>query len=121
MIGAQARVLRIVPILTVTDLDSSSELYVGALGLEEVMRLGWVTTLKNPATGHQLSLMTTDATAPCNPDVSVEVDDVDVAYKAARTTVAEIVHELQDEDWGVRRFFFRDPAGNVLNVLCHQR
>lgn len=117
----QARVLRIVPILPVADLNAASELYVGALGLEEVMRLGWITTLKSPATGHQLSLITTDATAPCNPDVSVEVDDVDAAYETVRTGCAQIVHELHDEEWGVRRFFFRDAAGNVINVLSHRR
>jgi catechol 2,3-dioxygenase-like lactoylglutathione lyase family enzyme len=31
----------------------------------------------------------------------------------------EIVHPLSDEEWGVRRFFFRDPSGNVVNVLSH--
>lgn len=28
----------------------------------------------------------------------------------------EIVHRLQDEDWGVRRFFLRTSAGHVVNV-----
>ena len=31
----------------------------------------------------------------------------------------EIVHPLTDEPWGVRRFFVRDPDGNVVNVLSH--
>ena len=26
---------------------------------------------------------------------------------------------LKDEPWGVRRFFVRDPAGVVVNVLTH--
>jgi uncharacterized glyoxalase superfamily protein PhnB len=29
------------------------------------------------------------------------------------------VHPLTDESWGVRRFFVRDPEGNVVNVLSH--
>ena len=31
-----------------------------------------------------------------------------------------IVHPLTDEEWGVRRFFFEDPSGNVVNVLSHR-
>jgi len=32
---------------------------------------------------------------------------------------AQIVHPLTDEPWGVRRFFVRDPDGNIVNVLAH--
>jgi uncharacterized glyoxalase superfamily protein PhnB len=66
-----------------------------------------------------VSLLTHDATAPVVPVASVEVDDVDAAYRAARDVGAEIVHELTEESWGVRRFFVRDPDGHVLNVLGH--
>jgi hypothetical protein len=31
----------------------------------------------------------------------------------------EIVYEITNEEWGVRRFFFRDAGGNVVNVLAH--
>ena len=30
------------------------------------------------------------------------------------------VHPVTDEEWGVRRFFFRDPDGNVVNVVAHR-
>ena len=53
-------------------------------------------------------------------DVSVEVDDVDAAYALLSGTGAEIVHPLQDEEWGVRRFFVRDPNGRVVYVLTHR-
>ena len=53
------------------------------------------------------------------PHVSIEVDDVDVAYKKAVIYGGEIVYELQDEPWGVRRFFVRDPAGMTLNIMSH--
>jgi hypothetical protein len=43
--------------------------------------------------------MTRDKTAPLNPDMSVEVDDVDAAYAAMQESGAEIVHPLQDEEW----------------------
>jgi predicted enzyme related to lactoylglutathione lyase len=55
-----------------------------------------------------------------NPSVSIEVDDVDAAHQAALDAGLDIVHPLTDEPWGVRRFFFADPAGNVVNVLSHR-
>ncbi|WP_425567903.1 VOC family protein [Plantactinospora mayteni] len=64
--------------------------------------------------------MTKDAAASVNPDLSVEVDDVDAAYEAVRATGAEIVHPITDERWGVRRFFVRDPDGKVVNVVGHR-
>ncbi|KPC89985.1 glyoxalase, partial [Streptomyces sp. NRRL F-6602] len=27
---------------------------------------------------------------------------------------------VRDEEWGVRRFFARDPDGRVVNVLGHR-
>jgi catechol 2,3-dioxygenase-like lactoylglutathione lyase family enzyme len=110
---------RIVPVLTVHDIDVERDHYVGVLGLAEVMNHGWIVTLADSAGGPQLSLITRDQTATVNPDVSIEVDDVDAAYAVAVERGLEIVHELRDEPWGVRRFFFRDLSGNVVNVLSH--
>jgi hypothetical protein len=47
--------------------------------------------------------MASDQIAPVTPDMS-----------------AEIVHPLQDEEWGVRRFYVRGPNGRVINVLSHR-
>ncbi|GII82711.1 glyoxalase [Sphaerisporangium siamense] len=100
-------------------LAKSAEFY-GLLGLEEVMNLGWITTFASPAEPlAQLSVFTHDETAPVVADVSIEVDDVDAVYEAVRASGAEIVHPLQNEPWGVRRFFTRDPNGQVLNILSH--
>lgn len=112
-------VSRVVPIVTVTDLDAAREAYVATLGLREVMNHGWIVTLADDDLRHQVSLMTRDATATVNPNVSIEVDDVDAAYQAAVDAGLTIVHPLSDEEWGVRRFFFADPSGNVVNVLSH--
>ncbi|HKH31196.1 MAG TPA: VOC family protein [Gaiellaceae bacterium] len=54
------------------------------------------------------------------PDVSIEVDDVDQVYERARAAGAEIVYPLTDEEWGLRRFFVRDPNGAVINVTEHR-
>ncbi len=110
---------RVVPILPVEDLDAARDAYVSVLGMTEVMNHGWIVTLADRERDHQISLLTKDQTASVNPQVSVEVDDVDAAYAAAIENGLAIVHELQDEPWGVRRFFFRDSTGNIVNVLSH--
>jgi catechol 2,3-dioxygenase-like lactoylglutathione lyase family enzyme len=112
-------VKRVMPVLTVTDIEATRDAYVRVLGLREVMNLGWIVTLADDDLRHQVSLMTRDATAPVNPMVSIEVDDVDAAYQAAVDAGLQIVHPLSDEEWGVRRFFFADASGNVVNVLSH--
>jgi catechol 2,3-dioxygenase-like lactoylglutathione lyase family enzyme len=113
-------VSRVVPDLKSTRIREATTFYTTVLGLEVVMDHGWIVTLADPDRPEvQLSLMTHDDTAAVVPSASIEVDDVDAAYDAARKTGAEIVHELTDEPWGVRRFFVRDPDGHVINVLSH--
>ncbi|MFJ3174184.1 VOC family protein [Streptomyces roseus] len=113
-------VRRVVPNIQSEAAQDSREFY-GRLGFEEVMNHGWIMTLASPTSpAAQISFMTRDETAPVIPDMSVEVDDVDAAYAAMRDGGAEIVHPLTDEEWGVRRFFVRDPNGRVVNVLAHR-
>jgi catechol 2,3-dioxygenase-like lactoylglutathione lyase family enzyme len=109
---------RAVPILTVADVEGAIEEYTAVLGLPVVMNHGWIATFGS-AGGPQFSVMTRDATAPCNPDVSLQVADVDGAFARVQASGHEIVHPLQDEEWGVRRFFFRAADGHVVNVLGH--
>ncbi|MCX2733281.1 VOC family protein [Saccharopolyspora sp. NFXS83] len=110
---------RAVPILTVPELPAAVSAYRRALGLDVLMDHGWIATLGSGGTA-QFSLMTTDRTAPCNPVASLEVADVDSVHDEIVRQGFEIVHPLTDEEWGVRRFFFRDPGGNVINVLAHR-
>ncbi|MCW7944928.1 glyoxalase [Streptomyces hygroscopicus] len=113
-------VRRVVPNIQSEDVHGSREFY-GLLGFEEVMNHGWIMTLASPSSpAAQISLMTDDRTAPVAPDLSIEVEDVDAAYAVLRESGAEIVYPLRDEEWGVRRFFVRDPAGRVVNVLGHR-
>lgn len=111
---------RVMPVFQSDAVQENREFY-GLLGFEEVMNHGWIMTLASPSTpAAQVSFMTADRTAPVTPDMSVEVDDVDAIYAIVRDSGAEIVHPLQDEEWGVRRFFVRDPNGRVVNVLSHR-
>ncbi len=117
-------VTRIVPNLPVADVSRANDLYAGLFGLRVGMDLGWVGNLapaESPTV--QLQVMTDDATAPCRPAVSVGVatpDEVGAVHARVLAAGLEIVHPLVDEDWGVRRFFFRDPDGNVVNVVANR-
>ncbi len=112
---------RVVPDITSDRLDESRAFYVGLLGFEVAMDLGWVMTLASPTNpAAQITLMRQDATAPMQPQLSVEVADVDAVYAAAMQRDASIVYPLTKERWGVRRFFVVDPNGVVVNVVSHQ-
>ena len=114
-------VRRVVPNIPCQDMQRSREFY-GLLGMEEVMDQGWIMTmgsLEHPQA--QVSFFTEELTGPVIPDVSVEVSDVDATYQVVRAAGAEVVYPLTDEEWGVRRFFVRDPNGRVVNVLSHRR
>jgi PhnB protein len=111
---------RIVADLTVADTAVSVDFYARLFDLDVAMNFGWVATLT--PSGHrnrQLTLMTADVTAPVNPCVSIEVDDLDLVWRRAHELGAGIVHDRTIEAWGVERFFMRDPDGNVINVLSH--
>jgi uncharacterized glyoxalase superfamily protein PhnB len=111
---------RAMPDIRSEAMQESRDFY-SLLGFEEVMNLGWVMTLASPSNPTaQVTFMSHDETAPVVPDMSVEVDDVDAAYAVMQNSGAEIVHPLQDEEWGVRRFFVRDPNGRVVNVVSHR-
>jgi predicted enzyme related to lactoylglutathione lyase len=113
-------VRRVVPDFQAEDPAGSTKFYAEVLGLEPAMDLGWIVTFVAPGNqSAQISVLREDASAPVVPDASIEVDDVDAAYAAARRLGCEIVHPLTDEPWGVRRFFVREPSGKVLNVLAH--
>lgn len=65
------------------------------------MNLGWVMTLASPSNPTaQVTIMSHDKTHPSCPTSTFEVDDVEAAYAVMRASGAEVVHPLQDEEWG---------------------
>ena len=108
--------------LPVADIDAARAFYAGFLGLEvEVMNLGWVARYASPDGRAVVQLVTRDATSPEDSVLSVHAGgDVDEAYAEAQRRGYEIVHPLTEEPWGIRRFFVRDPDGNVINIVSHR-
>ena len=113
-------VLRIVANFACAEPQAARAFYEDVLGLQLVMDMGWILTFGGTAaaTG-QVSIASKGGAGALVPDISVEVDDLEQAYGRARAGGYEIVYPLVDEEWGVRRFFVREPAGRVVNVLSH--
>jgi len=94
--------------------------YAELFDLEVAMDFGWIVTLVSGETATvQMSVASEGGSGTPVPDMSIEVDDVDAVHARAEARGAEIVYALTDEPWGVRRFYLRDPAGKLVNVLSH--
>lgn len=50
--------------------------------------------------------------------IALEVDDFDAAVDRLLKANVEVVYEPKVSDSGVKTFFFRDPEGNVLHLIC---
>jgi predicted enzyme related to lactoylglutathione lyase len=117
---AQVTVRRIVANVAAKSVPEVRDFYADLFGLDVVMDHGWIVTLasgENAVT--QISVASEGGSGTPVPDISIEVDDVDTVYARAKARSCEIVYAITDEPWGVRRFYVRDPAGKLLNVLAH--
>lgn len=115
-------VRRIVPNLHAADPARARAFYAELLGLEPVMDHGWIVTFADTGAqmAPQVSIATEGGSGTPVPALSVEVDDVDAVHARAQSLGLEIIYPLVDEPWGVRRFYVRDPFGNVVNILAHR-
>jgi len=111
---------RIVPDIESSDLEGTREFYAGFLGMDIAMDQGWVATFASPSNPKvQITVVEAGCTDYPQPDISVEVEDVDHAYSEAKRRHVPIEYPLTVEDWGVTRFFVRDPNGKLVNILSH--
>jgi hypothetical protein len=51
----------------------------------------------------QISFLTQGGSGTEVPDISIEVDDVDEAYRLMKKSKFKIEYDMTDEPWGVRR------------------
>ena len=118
-----------------TDVPASTAFFRDALGLtveNEVAYgdLSWV-TLGDPATAagkivicqphagvspDVAAALTTLLTAGNLPQLVFTTDDLDGVYARAVAAGAEIVQDVLEQDYGVRDFALRDPAGTAIRV-----
>ncbi|MBB3237504.1 VOC family protein [Phyllobacterium endophyticum] len=113
-------VKRIVANVAADSVQEVRTFYSALFGLDVLMDLGWVVTLGTAEVAViQMSILSEGGSGAPVPDLSIEVDDVDVVYSRAKAMGCEVVHDLRNEPWGVRRFFIVDPTGKLINVLNH--
>lgn len=114
------------PVFIVKDLDVAKSFYTESLGFDVVFSGDWYIHLVS-STGVQVGFMLPDQ--PTQPPIfqkphagegvifSLEVEDADAAYAAAKSKSLTIVLELRSEDWGQRHFCIQDPNGVHLDIV----
>lgn len=114
------KVKRIVANIATQDVAQARRFYQGVLGLDLLMDHGWIHTYGSPADmSVQLSVASEGGSGTPVPDLSIEVDDVDVALDRMKQAGFQIEYGPADEPWGVRRFYVRDSFGKLVNILAH--
>ncbi|REH52509.1 putative enzyme related to lactoylglutathione lyase [Tenacibaculum gallaicum] len=114
---------RIVPNIYSNNIKESKEFYTDFLGMNLEMDMGWILTFvsRNNETA-QISVFRNEENKPLNNSsvfLSIEVTDIDNWYVRAKKQNIEIVYPITNENWGVRRFFIKDPNGVTINLLSH--
>ncbi len=114
-------VKRIIANIAAPQPEAACAFYGGVLGLEVVMDQGWIMTFgATPVLiAPQISIASEGGSGTPVPDLSIEVDDLDEVLGRANAAGHTIEYGPQQEPWGVRRFYVRDPFGNLVNVLSH--
>ncbi len=115
-------VKRIVPnfLASPQGIIAAKSFYQDMLDLEVAMDFGWIATLTGSSSmTAQVSLATEGGSGTPVPDVSIEVDNLDEVHDRLRGDGVPIIYGPIREPWGVRRFYVRDPLGNLLNILEH--
>lgn len=114
---------RIVPNSYSDDLPASKAFYQDFLGMKPVMDMGWIITFAvDGKPDLQISILQNDRKEPPENSavfLSIEVSDVALMYEKAVKAGIEITYPLTHEEWGVRRFFVKDPNGATINLLQH--
>lgn len=111
-------VIRIIANLAAPDPKALAKFYQQVFGLDIPNDMGWITFLAN-GSKQKVELHTASQGGSNTelPVISIGVDDLKATEDAVRTAGAEIVYGPVTEEWGLRRFYFRDPAGNLINVV----
>lgn len=115
------KVKRIVADLPASDPSMVKQFYQDVLALDVIMDLEWIVSLgRSDTMPLQLSIASEGGSGTSLPAISIEVDDLAEALSRVEAFGADIEYGPVDEPWGVRRFYVRDPAGNLLNILQHK-
>ena len=113
-------VKRIVSNIAAEKLDAAKAFYGDILGMTMEMDLGWIVTFGTKArTTPQISFATEGGSGTPVPDISIEVDNLEDVYRSIERAGFSVEYGPVTEEWGVRRFYVRDPFGRLANILMH--
>ena len=111
-------VTRIIANLTAPDPVGLAKFYAEIFELDLTFDMGWIAFLSADSTQKiELHTASEGGSGTELPVISIGVEDLDATEAAVRAAGAEIAYGPTKEPWGLRRFFFRDPAGNLVNVV----
>ena len=111
-------VTRIVANLSAPDPIALAKFYRDVFELDLTFDMGWIAFLSRDANQKiELHTASEGGSGTQLPVISIGVDDLDAIETAVRAAGADVVYGPVKESWGLRRFFFRDPAGNLVNVV----
>lgn len=106
-------VKRIVTNIHTEQIEKAKYFYQEVLGLNLLMDQGWIATYgSDEAMKVQISFASEGGSGTPTPDLSVEVDDVDFAYKRMKESGFPIEYGPADEPWGLGDFMFETHLGN---------
>jgi catechol 2,3-dioxygenase-like lactoylglutathione lyase family enzyme len=114
-------VKRIVSNTATSELDKAKTFYGDILGLELIMDHGWFQTYGSDAKMTvQVSFGSEGGSGTPVPDLSIEVDDLQIALARVKEAKIAVEYGPVSEPWGVRRFYVRDPFGKLINIMQHE-
>jgi catechol 2,3-dioxygenase-like lactoylglutathione lyase family enzyme len=115
------KVKRIIANLAAPEPATVDDFYRGLLGLDLAMDHGWIRTYAGAARmAVQVSIASQGGSDTPVPDLSIEVDDLDEAWRRVNAGGIAVEYGPATEPWGVRRFYVRDPLGRLVNILQHE-
>ena len=111
-------VTRIVANLAAPDPIALARFYQNVFALDQNFDMGWIAFLtRDRLQKIELHTASEGGSGTELPVISIGVDDLEATEAAVRAAGADVVYGPVTESWGLRRFFFRDPAGNLVNVV----
>jgi predicted enzyme related to lactoylglutathione lyase len=111
-------VTRIVASLIAPNPMARAMFYQDVFELDRPFDIGWIAFLGRDAIRKiELRTASEGGSGTELPVISIGVDDLDATETAVRAAGAEVVYGSVQEGWGLRRFFFHDPAVNLVNVV----
>jgi lactoylglutathione lyase len=108
--------------MLVSDLERTWRFYVDVLGLvplvhdDGYMRIGGTDGF---AIGFELG--SPEAVGASGIEIVIEVDDVDTRYEQLRRVGVEFDGPPEDQEWGARHVWLRDPDGYRLSIFSPLR